>query len=1426
MDTSTPRLRARMGVARNGLALALLGVLPLAFAAPSTTILQRDAPSPSLVGQGVLVSARVDTAGVAPTGLVTIGDGVDSCTAVLPEATCLWTPGTPGDKNLVAQYAGDATYTASQSAPRLHTVLPVGLPARASLGNPLTAFQPDGAGSDMAVSADGRFVAFVSTRSDLVPNDSNGVPDVFLVDRMTGEVERVSVAGDGSQGNAESGLPDISADGRRVLFLSEASNLVAGDGNGRIDVFLRDRSAGTTQRISVASGGTEANGDSTAAALSGDGRRIAFASTANTLVGADGNGVADIFLRDLDAASTTRLSVSSAGVEANGASSEPSVNHDGGRVAFLSSASNLVAVDSNGVGADLFVRDVGAASTRIGSLNDAAAVTPTQAIDSAYPGISGDGRYVAFASSAAYVAGDAAGLRDLFRTDLDSNTTVRVSLADDEQVPNAAAAPRRGRGISFDGQRLLFASAAGNLVAGDGNGVDDLFLRDVVAGSTRRLSLRADGSDSASAVGDAAVLSADGLTAAFSVPADGGYIAGGAFAFAVVREIEAARNRGLLAETVGTQLRAQATFAALGRRIAVSADGRFVAFSSNDDHLVSGDRNRIDDVFLRDRQTGSTVRVSVATGGVEANNGSFAPALSADGRYVVFSSLASNLVAGDGNGVVDVFRHDRSTGETLRVSAAPDGGDGNGGSSDAVMSADGRFVAFTSVASNLAGGGDANATSDVFLWDAQQPAATRIRRLSLGPGNSDVTAASGQPSIAADGSRVAFASESDQLLPGILADGLTDVFVHEVASGTLSLASRLANGSEGGLAYAHPQLGADGSRVAFLASAGGEDIEGDGVIEVAAGPLVVLRELAAGSNRVVSRCAGPNLLAALPTGAAPPPYALDAAGRYVAFTSATHPCTPDDTVAAPHVYVRDLGLGETRLVDRNAAGEIGQGAAGGSQGGSLAFSGNGQFIAFASFAPNLVAGDSNGRDDIFLAANPAFRSDLLQAVSNLTPVANGPSGRPVISESGRYVLFESAASNAASAGPADSNGATDIFRLDLETGLVQRVSLGAGGQQIDGPALQPQVSADGQLLLFIADEADVPMAKNESPAERARRKGLAGGLQLYSRDLVTGAVVPRGIVAGSAQELAELGESASLAPDKSWLGYATTAPAEPGDDNGVSDVVVLHLATGTRRCISCFRLRPDGSATTTRSTEPSADPSIDSAGRRLSFTTGAGNLSEINAKLIGSALMVQSGGLTLGGGTITMEPIDTTLLAQQEALLGNTRKVKGKGRINRQNNREIILSTIRNIQAKGEEDAAVLLFDTRGNRVVTLSDPPGGGVANGSSGAFAVSGDGLSVVFESSASNLDASEPDTNGVTDLYVRDLRSNTVRRLSRTRDGDEADAASTLPAIDYNGTRIVFQSAASNLDGSDADAGQLDLFLRRNPLNTERVFLAGFE
>lgn len=208
-----------------------------------------------------------------------------------------------------------------------------------------------------SISADGRYVAFTSRASNLVPNDTNFNTDAFVFDRQTGTLTRVSTAADGTQHNGEHCAVSISANGRYVALASDATNLVPGDTNGIIDVFVKDLQTGNIERVSTASDGTQSSGPNLNAggALSADGRYIAFVSAASNLVPGDTNDASDVFVKDRVTGVTERVSVANGGIQGNSYSKNTAISGDGRYVAFESIASNLVPGDTNNFG-DVFVR--------------------------------------------------------------------------------------------------------------------------------------------------------------------------------------------------------------------------------------------------------------------------------------------------------------------------------------------------------------------------------------------------------------------------------------------------------------------------------------------------------------------------------------------------------------------------------------------------------------------------------------------------------------------------------------------------------------------------------------------------------------------------------------------------------------------------------------------------------------------------------------------------------------------------------------------------------------------------------------------------------------------------------------------------------------------------------------------------------------
>ncbi len=393
-----------------------------------------------------------------------------------------------------------------------------------------------------AISADGRFVAFTSFSKGLINGDTNGTWDIFVKERATGAIVRVSVSSSGTQSDDQSLEPSLSSDGRFVAFMSDATNLVSGDTNKSSDVFVRDRDPdgngvfdegnATTEIVSVDSNGKEGNSASMEPALSGDGMLVAFSSYASNLVANDKNNKRDVFVHDRSTGATIRVSVDSNGVEGNGESNSPAISADGTGVAFESIASNFDAADNDGV-------------------------------------------------------------EDIFFHDVASGSTEWVSKASYPMWSEGHGRPA----LSSDGALVAFASASSNLVPYDNNGMDDVFVLDRTTGTFTRESVDSAGNQS------------------------NGY----------------------------------------SEAPALSADGSVVVFPSGATDLVPNDTNGDSDIFLHDRGNGSTTVVSTDCTGVVGDGPSFEPpAISADAQVVAFSSRAEDLVDDDTNGCDDVFALDRT----------------------------------------------------------------------------------------------------------------------------------------------------------------------------------------------------------------------------------------------------------------------------------------------------------------------------------------------------------------------------------------------------------------------------------------------------------------------------------------------------------------------------------------------------------------------------------------------------------------------------------------------------------------------------------------------------------------------------------------------------------------------------------------------
>ena len=363
-----------------------------------------------------------------------------------------------------------------------------------------------------SITPDGRYVAFTSSATNLVASDTNRASDVFVRDRQTGVTTRVSVDSAGNQANDRSGSPSISADGRYVVFVSGATNLVAGDTNRAQDVFLHDLTTGATSRVSIGWLGDQANSDSYHPVISADGQFVAFDSSASNIVADDTNGVHDVFEHYVPGQYTSRVSIDSNRFQANGLSQRPSISADGQYVAFESDASNIALFpDTNGV-ADIFVHDRLSERTDRVSLN---ADGDEGNGHSRFATMSADGRYFVYTSYASnLVPGDTNDNGDMFLFDRWRFTVTRVDVGPQGEQLRGGTTMGITPSISADGRYIAYESGADDLIPGDYNNSWDVFVRDRVAATTTRVSVADDGSE-ANSDSEMPSISGDGKHVAF-----------------------------------------------------------------------------------------------------------------------------------------------------------------------------------------------------------------------------------------------------------------------------------------------------------------------------------------------------------------------------------------------------------------------------------------------------------------------------------------------------------------------------------------------------------------------------------------------------------------------------------------------------------------------------------------------------------------------------------------------------------------------------------------------------------------------------------------------------------------------------------------------------------------------------------------------
>lgn len=923
-----------------------------------------------------------------------------------------------------------------------------------SARNPASEPPSAGAGDSFvhAMTPDGRFILFSSAAPNLATTISNqALPlyrpkplNVFVRDRANATTVLVSVDTAGAGGANRDALPmAISTNGQFVLFESGADNLVPGDTNGFSDVFLRDLTQGTTTVVSVNTNGLPANADSIDAAMSADGTRIVFTSFAEDVVAGDDNGLADVFVRDMRTGVTTWVSEGASSDDPFAYSATPNLSADGRFVAFASTASRLVPgvpPSPDASLSDIYVKDL-ATGTMVWASVEARSVfaanfgvTNASSFD---PLVSKDGSLVAFLVSG---------------PDADTGLVMRYSVADGvTDVVATNAYPFAGEwDATPDGTTIAFVERP--------TGPAEPRVIQVWSASTQQSRVATVGVDGEPPNGWCRfpVLSADGNRLTYLSDAtnlvtnplpDGAHV--------YVRDLSASVT--LVVDGAG-----QGAGAAGGAPL--SADGRFVGFESLDTTLVPGDSNQGYDCFVSDLHQGSVELISRAHPDLPpatANRGSywFLDPTSADGRLWVFSSEASDLVPGDENRRRDVFLRDRVAGTNMLLSVNAQNLPANGSSSSPSITEDGRYVVFTSLASDLFAN-DTNRWTDVFVRDLRkgETALLSLSHDGLSPGNF----ASELVGISPERNQALFTSRSSNLstnpffgsVPRLFLANFADRSLFQldtgnqtpqqwalsrggryilVAAGVLFRPTVLSVYESGNPRAAYEQA------IPGSGSALGISPDGRWLVYSTNNP-------SAGEWRMIDRSSGADgsLFRGIPASRYGAQFSTDS--RY--FVHATRLSETGHS----QVYLYDFDSGTNFLISKSF--QTAEAANGDSD--EPTISENGRFIAFSSSATDLVPVRSRGFRNVFLYDRAANALQLVSARAGAERAPDGSSRQPIFSANGQYLLFESSAWDLVDG---DFNDTNDLFAYTLPaTGSDLQFSVAVsltelGGVQLTWPTL-------------------------------------------------------------------------------------------------------------------------------------------------------------------------------------------------------------------------------------------------------------------------------------------------------------------------------------------------------------------------------------
>ncbi|MGA2554969.1 MAG: hypothetical protein ABSG04_01665 [Verrucomicrobiota bacterium] len=853
---------------------------------------------------------------------------------------------------------------------------------------------------DPQISPDGRFVLFNSTAGNLSPNTGGQLcSQVFLRDRASNTTTLVSVNLNGFGGNGNSAYGGMSPDGRYVVFTSDASDLVAGDTNGFSDIFVRDMMAGTTVLASVSTGGVEGKGVSSHPVMTPDGRYVAFISTATNLA-SGGQDNPDVFLRDLAGQTTVAMSTAATGSSSGATISSLAITTNGRYVAFASTALNLVSGVTQ-AGGEVYVRDFVGGGILWASSN---ATTTAKAIlggsatpSSEHPVISDDGTWLAFKTGSNNVSGGSAVIFQ-FNTVTAALTTVYTNGIYALPYGDDFYGPE----MTPDGRFLVFTSGEqGTNIFGS------IRLWDSQTGTNALVSTNVNGVYSANTLAQAASVTPDGRYVVFlSNAADltGNTVDNGMHIFR--RDMQGGGIILVDADTNGV-----GSTDGAGTFPSVSSNGQFIAFSGPDGGLVPLDINGANDVFLRDATGGTTQLVSPRNPSVPTRSGDRYSlegplSISADGRWVAFASYANDLVANDTNNARDVFVCDRWSGSNILVSAGQNGGCALGGDSmTPVISTNGQFVVFVSAATNLTAGNVITnpGTYNIYRRDlqAQTTVLVSVSTNGVQSGDNDSTS----PVISQDGRYVAFLSKALNLAPGLTGTTEQSTFWYDLNGGAPVVLPETSS------ALFSPAMSADGRYVAYPK-----------------GPQVLVWDTQLGTNLYTNSASS---AAISPDGS-----------RLLYQSNVNYTLRVQDLVNGTNM----ISVAQPQPAKIRSPG---------------VWSGDGRFVAVVTSAA-LSLLDGNSVNDVYLADLLAGTNILVSVNSSLTGSGSAASDWPAVSWDGRYVIFRSFATNLV----AGHTNAPDLYLYDRLSGTNSLLTLAQPASDWMQRPSKPVISVDVSSAVF------------------------------------------------------------------------------------------------------------------------------------------------------------------------------------------------------------------------------------------------------------------------------------------------------------------------------------------------------------------------